>query len=60
MIHEIIEGDECKLGFEMRVFAQMATSVALGSISTRDLVISEQLLPVLSSEALLHTKHVTQ
>jgi hypothetical protein len=28
MIHEIIEGDERKLGFEVRVFAQMAASVA--------------------------------
>jgi hypothetical protein len=28
VIHEIIEGDERKLGFEVRVFAQMAASVA--------------------------------
>jgi hypothetical protein len=28
VIHEIVEGDERKLGFEMRVFAQMAASVA--------------------------------
>ncbi len=27
MIHEIIEGDECKLGFEVCEFAQMAASV---------------------------------
>lgn len=27
VIHEIIEGDECKLCFEMREFAQMAASV---------------------------------
>jgi len=40
MVQEIIEGDEPKLGFEMRVFAQMAASVTwggLGRISTRDL-----------------------
>jgi len=30
VIHEIIEGDERKLGFEMREFAQMAASVTLG------------------------------
>jgi hypothetical protein len=29
-------------------------------MSTRDLVISEQGLPVLCSETLLHTKYVTQ
>ena len=27
MIHEFIEGDECKLGFEVCEFAQMAASV---------------------------------
>jgi hypothetical protein len=30
MVHEIVKGDKCKLGFEMRVFAQMAAGVALG------------------------------
>jgi hypothetical protein len=28
VIHEIVEGDKRKLGFEMRVFAQMAAGVA--------------------------------
>jgi hypothetical protein len=28
VVHEIVEGDERKLGFEVREFAQMATSVA--------------------------------
>jgi hypothetical protein len=40
VIHEIIEGDERQLGFEMREFAQVAASVTLGvwgRISTRDL-----------------------
>jgi hypothetical protein len=27
MIHEIVEGDERKLSFEVRIFAQMAASV---------------------------------
>jgi len=39
MVQEVIEGDERKLGFEMRVFAQMAASVTwggLGRISKRD------------------------
>ena len=42
MIHEIIEGDERKLSFEVRIFAQMAASVTLSGMSARDLVISEQ------------------
>jgi hypothetical protein len=27
-MHETVEVDECELGFEMRIFAQMAASVA--------------------------------
>ena len=42
MIHEIVEGDERKLSFEVRIFAQMTASVTWGGMSTRDLVISEQ------------------
>ena len=61
MIYEIIEGDERELSFEMRIFAQMAASVTLSGMSTRDAVISIRAgLPVLCSEAFLHTKYVTQ
>ena len=42
VIHEIIEADERKLSFEVRIFAQMATSVTWRGMSTRDLVIFEQ------------------
>ena len=42
MIHEFVKGDECKLGFEMRVFAQMAAGVAwVDMMSTRGLGISQ-------------------
>ena len=42
MIHEIVKSDERKLSFEMCIFAQMATSVTLSEMSTRDFVMSEQ------------------
>lgn len=40
MVHEIVEGDERKLGFEVRIFAQMATSVTWSGMSVRDFVIA--------------------
>ena len=65
MVHEIIEGDERKLGFEMRVFAQMAASVTLGGwvgrISTRDATFTRRTgSPVLCSETFLHAVYVAQ
>ncbi len=42
MTHEIIKCDERELSFEVRIFAQMAASVTQSGMSTRDLVISEQ------------------
>ena len=38
VVHEIVEGDERKLGFEVRIFAQMTTSVTCSGMSTRDFV----------------------
>jgi hypothetical protein len=34
MVHEIIEGDERKLSFEVRIFAQMAVSDLSGNEHT--------------------------
>ena len=59
IIHEIVEGDKRQLGFEMRVFAQMAAGVTWVMVSTRDLGMRNKLFHLFSALKLSWTQNTS-